>query len=316
MRVLVTWGSKHGGTEGIGRLLAEALEGHGFEVVAAPVAGVGKLGEFDAAIVGGAIYANRWARSARRFVDRHVGELRKIPVWFFSSGPLDDSADRKEIPPPTEVAVLAERVGAKDHVTFGGRLEPDVKGFPASAMAKTRSGDWRNPDQMRAWATELANALPDALPGTPVEHPARSLPRLVAHAAVGWGLCGLAMGLFLLLGSPTLALVLHALAAPLIFVALARHYFGARGARDPFTTAIAWTGIVALLDLLVVAGALQQSLEMFRSIAGTWLPFTLIFLATWITGSVMATMPWPKAEPEQRRASEGEPSPASGPHHR
>lgn len=33
MRVLVTWGSKRGGTEGIGGLLADALEGHGPEVV-------------------------------------------------------------------------------------------------------------------------------------------------------------------------------------------------------------------------------------------------------------------------------------------
>lgn len=308
MRVLVTWGSKHGGTEGIGRTLAKALEGHGLEVVAAPVGGVRKLDGFDAVLVGGALYANRWARSARRFVGRHVRELRRIPVWFFSSGPLDDSADRKEIPPPTEVAVLAERVGAKDHVTFGGRLEPDVKGFPASAMAKTKSGDWRNPDRIRAWATELANALPDALPGTPVDHPARSVPRLVAHAAVGWALCGATMGLLLLLGAPTLALVLHALAAPLIFIAVARHYFGARGAREPLTTAIAWTGTVALLDLVVVAGALQQNLEIFQSIVGTWLPFILIFLATWITGSLMATMPWPKSEQEHGRGDGREPS--------
>ena len=40
----------------------------------------------------------------------------------------------------------------------------------------------------------------------------------------------------------------------------------------------AWTAIVMLLDLVVVAGALQRSLEMFKSVPGTWLPFVLIFL--------------------------------------
>ena len=30
---------------------------------------------------------------------------------------------------------------------------------------------------------------------------------------------------------------------------------------------------------------------MFASIAGTWLPFALIFLATWATGSILAMMP-------------------------
>jgi menaquinone-dependent protoporphyrinogen oxidase len=52
-------------------------------------------------------------------VNRHVSRLRTLPVWFFSSGPLDDSADRDEIPAPAQVAVLAERIGAKGHVTFG-----------------------------------------------------------------------------------------------------------------------------------------------------------------------------------------------------
>ena len=31
---------------------------------------------------------------------------------------------------------MMEKVGAKGHVTFGGRLPADAKGFPASAMAK------------------------------------------------------------------------------------------------------------------------------------------------------------------------------------
>ena len=33
MRVLVTWSSKRGGTEGIGHTVGEELETHGFEVV-------------------------------------------------------------------------------------------------------------------------------------------------------------------------------------------------------------------------------------------------------------------------------------------
>jgi hypothetical protein len=33
---------------------------------------------------------------------------------------------------------------------------------------------------------------------------------------------------------------------------------------------------------------------MFTSVAGTWLPFLLIFMATWITGFLMSTMPWAK----------------------
>lgn len=217
-----------------------------------------------------------------------------IPVWFFSSGPLDDSADREEIPPTTPVAVLAERVGARGHVTFGGRLEPGAKGFPASAMAKTSSGDWRNPDRIRSWALRLAAEIPEARPGEPIDHPARSIWRLLIHGVAGWILCAATMGALLHLVSFTVALVLHAIAAPLFFAALAWNYFRARGARDPLPTAIAWTAVVMLLDLVILAVGLERSFAMFRSIAGTWLPLSLIFGVTWAIGAVMSTLPWPK----------------------
>jgi menaquinone-dependent protoporphyrinogen oxidase len=294
MRVLVTWGSKRGGTEGIGRILAQALEDLGLEVVAASAENVPELESFDAAVVGGALYANGWPGNVRRFVNRHVKGLRKVPVWFFSSGPLDDSADREEIPPTTPVAVLAERIGAISHVTFGGRLEPGAKGFPASAMARTRSGDWRNPERIRTWAAKLAAEIPQAKPGTPIDHPARSMGRLLLHGVVGWALCAVTMGALLRLVSLTAALVVHAVAAPFFFAGLAWHYFRARGSREPLPTAVTWTTVVMLLDVILAVG-LEHSLAMFQSIAGTWLPLALIFIVTWAIGVVMSTLPWPRA---------------------
>jgi menaquinone-dependent protoporphyrinogen oxidase len=282
------------------------LGARGFDVVAAPVGEVSGLESFDAAIVGGALYANRWHAGARRWVKRHTRVLRRIPVWLFSSGPLGDSAERTVIPATTEVAVLAERVGARGHATFGGRLTPDARGFPAQAMAKARSGDWRNPFRVRAWAAEIADALPAATPGTAVDHPAGRAARLAAYGVVGWAACAAIMALLLRMTDFTFAAAVHAVAAPVIFLLLARRYFAARGARDPLPTALAWTAIVAGLDLAVVAGALQRSLGLFASIAGTWLPFALIFLVTWVTGALMATMPWPTKAPAKAAGTEGD----------
>lgn len=291
MRILVTWGSKHGGTEGVARMLAEALEAHGFQVVAAPAYAVTDLEGFRAAIVGGALYANRWPSEVRRFVNRHMGHLREIPVWFFSSGPLDDIAEGSEIPPAPQVAVLAERVGAKGHVTFGGRLDPEVKGFPASAMAKKKSGDWRSPHQIRAWAAELADQLPKAKPGVPFERPARSIPRLLGYAVAGWGLLAVIMAVLVPLAGLGWALLAHGVAAPLVFTALAWRYFRVPGSRDPLPTAVAWSAVVALLDLAVAAGLLERSLAMFQSIGGTWLPYILILVVAWAVGNLATMMP-------------------------
>ncbi|MGO8941751.1 MAG: flavodoxin domain-containing protein [Mycobacterium sp.] len=159
MRVLVCFGSKRGGTAGLAAMIGDALTETGHDAVVRPAKDAGELGGIDAVIVAGALYANRWHRDARRFVRRNTSELRKLPVWLVSSGPLEGSAEERDIPPTAQVAKLASRVGTRGHVTFGGRLEPDAKGFPASAMAKKMSGDWRDPAHVQRWITTVVSEL-------------------------------------------------------------------------------------------------------------------------------------------------------------
>jgi hypothetical protein len=160
-------------------------------------------------------------------------------------------------------------------------------------MAKKMSGDWRNPDRIRAWAAELAAEIPTATPGKAIEHPARSIPRLLMYGVVGWALCATTMAVLLYLVSHTIALALHAIATPLIFAVVACHYFRARGARDATSTAIVWTATVALLDLIIIAGFVQHSLTIFKDPLGAWVPLGLILATTWITGEMMAIVQTP-----------------------
>jgi len=159
MRVLIAYGSKRGGTQGIAERVGEAIARRGVDVTVRAVEDVRSVAEYDAVVVGGALYAMRWPRSARRFVRRERVRLQHVPVWFFSSGPLDDSAREAEIPPVRQVRALMTKVGARGHATFGGRLTADAKGFPASAMAKTKAGDWRDDEMIDAWAVAVADVL-------------------------------------------------------------------------------------------------------------------------------------------------------------
>jgi menaquinone-dependent protoporphyrinogen oxidase len=160
MRVLVVHGSKRGGTAGLAEMVADALREHGFEVhVRAAAHKRRDLATYDAVVVGGGLYAGRWHRDARRFVRRYAGELSGMPVWMFSSGPLDSSAAEHDIPPVKQVQAAMDRIGGRQHVTFGGYLAPDAKGFPASAMARRNAGDWRDADHVRKWVEEIAGAL-------------------------------------------------------------------------------------------------------------------------------------------------------------
>jgi menaquinone-dependent protoporphyrinogen oxidase len=164
MRILVTYGSTRGGTEELAGMVADDLRAEGFDVDLLAPRHIRRLDGYDAVVVGGALYAYRWHRAARRFVRRHAAEIRQRPSYFFSSGPLDDSATRGDIPPVKGVKALMEKTGVREHATFGGRLTPDAKGFPASAMAKKLAGDWRDPEQVQQWTHTIASRLRGEVP--------------------------------------------------------------------------------------------------------------------------------------------------------
>jgi hypothetical protein len=53
-------------------------------------------------------------------------------------------------------------------------------------------------------------------------------------AFLGWALCAATIGALLQLDSLNIALIIHAIAVPVFFGAVAWQYFRARGARDPY----------------------------------------------------------------------------------
>ena len=99
-----------------------------------------------------------------------------------------------------------------------------------------------------------------------------------------WAICGAAMFAGLAFASLSVALILHAIAAPIIAAIVAWIYFRRFHYTSPLLTAFLFTAVVILLDIFVVALLIEQSFAMFGSILGTWFPFALIFTATYLTG--------------------------------
>jgi menaquinone-dependent protoporphyrinogen oxidase len=160
MRALVVYGSKRGGTAGLAEMVGQAFRDVGHEVdVREGSERFEDLSAYDVVVIGGGLYANRWQKDARRFARRHQDLLRTRPVWLFSSGPLDDSAEKSDIGPTAQVAKAMVSLGARGHETFGGSLAPDVHGFPASSLAKTHAGDFRDRDHVRRWVQGICEEL-------------------------------------------------------------------------------------------------------------------------------------------------------------
>jgi len=128
IRVLVAYATKHGSTGEIAEAIGHVLRGPDTIVDVVPTREVTDLGPYQAVILGSALYAAHWQRDANRFVTRHLAALQERPVWLFSSGPLDRSADAGTLPVARSVAQTTDPIGARAHRTFGGRLVPGTPG--------------------------------------------------------------------------------------------------------------------------------------------------------------------------------------------
>ncbi|MFF7443769.1 flavodoxin domain-containing protein [Streptomyces sp. NPDC008122] len=159
-RVLVAYGSRHGSTAGIADEIGKALRGDGIDAVVLPADEVTDVSDYDGVVLGGALYAGRWNGKARRCARRNADQLRRRPVWFFSSGPVDSSAEQHDIPPTPGVARRMKKIGAREHITFGGAVTAETPGRIARSMVHHgKGGDFRNPARIHAWAHHIGKEL-------------------------------------------------------------------------------------------------------------------------------------------------------------
>ena len=161
-RVLVAYGTTNGSTARIAEAIADVLNKEGLAAESLPAPAVTEVESYDAVVVGGGLYAGRWHKHARRFVRRHRRALAGRPLWLFSSGPLDASAAERDIPPVPGVRRTMTRLGAEEHITFGGCLEEGAKGRIARMIVRNgKGGDFRDFAQIEAWAARIATELAD-----------------------------------------------------------------------------------------------------------------------------------------------------------
>jgi hypothetical protein len=107
----------------------------------------------------------------------------------------------------------------------------------------------------------------------------------LAHALVGWGLCGSLIGIGRQVTDMQTTLIVHAIGVPIIFGVISLVYFKWFNYATPLQTGALFTLFAILMDFFVIATFVEKSYEMFTSVLGTWIPFALIFLSTYLVGS-------------------------------
>lgn len=194
-RILVVYGSRHGGTRGIAERIGETLRSRGLDaaVTAAGLVDDRDVRTADAFVVGSGVYMGSWLDEALDFMRRYEAVLASRPLWLFSSGPLPGSSKDKAVADPIEnalgpldgpgsggrrkVEALSAETGPKDHHVFMGAYDPDaaaqnfaerfmkvfVRVMPAVRDALP-AGDFRDWDAIERWAMQIADELAPTVP--------------------------------------------------------------------------------------------------------------------------------------------------------
>ncbi len=158
MAVLVAYASKHGATQGIAERIGQTLRQHGLSAEVRDAGSVADMGEYEAVVLGSAVYFGSWMREATELARRNRETLTKLPVWLFSSGPVGDTT----LPEPKEIAEWRATLAPRDHHEFAGALQASGLGFTERVITKVMkasSGDFRDWDEVDAWAQSIARAL-------------------------------------------------------------------------------------------------------------------------------------------------------------
>ncbi|WP_460370973.1 flavodoxin domain-containing protein, partial [Actinocorallia lasiicapitis] len=143
IKVLVAYGSGRGGTGEIAERIGESLRELGLAVVVRPAREVTDVRSFDAVVLGGSLFMNRWHRDAHSFARRHQRILRQRPVWLFSSGP----------PSPSGLANTAQSLDVRGQADFGEAATP--KSLLSGVLGAKPAATLDELNQAAAWAKEI-----------------------------------------------------------------------------------------------------------------------------------------------------------------
>mgnify|MGYP005831488371 CR=1 FL=1 len=163
--VLVAFASKYGATKEIAERIGLVLRTAGLEDEVGAAGEVKDLSPCRAAVIGSVVCAGQWRKEAASLLRTHEEQLRALPVWLFSSGPLgkgDPETLLRGWRIPKGLVPLIERIGPRDVAVFHGVLKVTKLAWWERAllrMMKVPSGDFRNWTEVKNWAKGIAIAL-------------------------------------------------------------------------------------------------------------------------------------------------------------
>lgn len=170
-KILITYASKYGATAEIAERIGEVLRQAGLQADVSPVDGIRNLTAYQAVVLGSSVYIGKWQKEAAAFLQSNEKSLANLPVWLFSSGPTGEG-DPVELVEgqrlPASLKPVVDRIKPRDIAVFHGYINPQkvnfIEKWAVKSLVKKPMGDFRDWDQITAWASKIADALKETEP--------------------------------------------------------------------------------------------------------------------------------------------------------
>jgi len=164
-KVLVAFASKYGATKEIAEKIGQVIAQAGLETDTLPAEKVKDLSDYKAVVLGSAAYIDGWRREATGFIKKYENQLAEVPIWIFSSGPLEEG-DAIELMKgwkyPKSLEAVFSHIKPLDITVFHGAVNFQRMNFLERGMMnrfKLAKSDFRKWDMIEAWARGIAQKV-------------------------------------------------------------------------------------------------------------------------------------------------------------
>src|SRR5690625_1946217 len=138
--------------------IGEVMRGRGLEVDVLALEEVTDVREYDAVIVGTAVYMGHWITKEREILTKHRLAVLDSLVWLYNASPIAVHAEVNLM----NVEELLQLVDAREHKLFRGSIARRNLSVAERLLIMSlgvNDGDYRDWAEIRAWADEVARDL-------------------------------------------------------------------------------------------------------------------------------------------------------------